>query len=53
MPTHSLDRKIGAFFCLKHATGMFLNGSTILGLPGKIGNANIQPRSKDRGFFLS
>ena len=50
-PTHSLDRKVGAFFCLKHATGMFLNGRrqrhflryapvAILGLPRKIGNAN-------------
>ena len=28
------------------------DGMTILGLPGKIGNANTKPRLKSRGFFL-
>ena len=50
-PTYSPDRKVGAFFCLKHATGMFLNGRTILGLPGKIGNANIH-RTRKCAVFL-
>ena len=30
---------------------MFLHGRTILALPRKMGNANIQPQSKDWGFF--
>ena len=29
------------------------DGATILGLPGKIGNANTKPQSKDWGFFLA
>ena len=45
--------KVGGFFCLKVSTGHFLYGRTILGLPGKIGNANIKPRSKDWGFFIA
>ena len=36
---------------LKHATGMFLNARTILGLPGKIGNANTSPNRKVGAFF--
>ena len=31
---------------------MFFNGSTILGLPRKVDNANTQPRPKGRGFFV-
>ena len=44
--------KSGLFICLKHATGMFLNGRTILGLPRKIGNANIHRTRKCAVFFL-
>ena len=49
----SLDRNVGAFFCLKVSTGHFLYGRTIIGLPRKIGNANTKPRLKSRGFFLA
>ena len=49
---------------LKHAIGMFFNDKTpqgdflrfalvaILGLPRKIGNANIKPQPQGWGFFL-
>ena len=42
-----------SFFCLKHATGMFLNGRTILGLPGKIGNANTKSQTIVWLFFCA
>ena len=37
---------------LKHATGMLFNARTILGLPGKIGNANTSLNRKVGAFFL-
>ena len=37
---------------LKHATGMFLNARTTLGLPRRIGIVNTKPRLQSRGFFL-
>ena len=49
MSTRRPHRKMWSFaictdFRLKQSTGLFLHGGTILGLPGKIGNANTKPR---------
>lgn len=40
MPTLRPPTEVGGFFRPKQSTGLFLNGGTILGLPGKIGNAS-------------
>ena len=44
--------KVGGFFLLKHATGMFLNARTILGLPRKVGNANTKEPNYGLVLFL-
>ena len=57
----SLSRKTGAFFCLKRATGTFLNGmrprhflrctlAAIPDLSGKLDNANRMPDGKIGAF---
>ena len=58
----SLSRETGAFFCLKRATGTFLNGmrprhflrctlAAIPDLSGKLDNANRMPDGKIGAFF--
>ena len=50
---HKPPAKAGGFFAPVSVHRPLTDGATILGLPGKIGNANTKLQSKDWGFFLA
>ena len=51
MPIQKTPSSEGVFFCLKRATGTFLNGKTILVLTGKIDSANTEPEVSQALIF--
>ena len=48
----SIERS-GLFSAYDSPLDCHFTAGQYVGLPGKIGNANTKPRSKDRGFFLA